>query len=213
MYVFEIDTASIPLTAILNTKVIDVKKYNTLLFTILALILTCAPVHGAITDDPCGCDPLLLQRADNGDVNVQSYVAFLYATGKEGVQQNYEKARYWYQRIINHKSADAKIVGHANLRMGLMYNNGKGVTRSYAKALECYRQAAEQGYYEAHLSIGILYAKGLGVKKDYNKAIHWWKIAAANSQPQAQPLINLLRKEMRTKTAAVKTSAAVGNNS
>ena len=192
---------------------IDVRKNSILFHAIFTFFLICTPVFAAITDDPCGCDPVLLQRADAGDVNVQSYVAFLYATGKDGVQQNYDKARYWYQRIINHNGADAKIIGHANLRMGILYNSGKGVKLDYLKAMECYKVAAKQGYYEAHLSIGVLYAQGLGVEKDYNQALHWWKIAAHKKQPQAKALIQLLEKEMDTQSLAFKQNSNEKGNS
>lgn len=189
------------------------RKNSIFFHAIITLILLCSPVYGIITEDPCGCDPILLQRADDGDANVQNYVAFLYATGKEGVQQDYARARYWYQRVIDHQSADAKLVGHANLRMALMYNGGKGVPKNYTKALECYKKAAAQGYYEAHLSIGLFYANGLGVKQDYNKAIQWLKVAAANRQPQAQHLINLLKKEMNSSTAGIQTNTTFKNKS
>lgn len=192
---------------------IDVKKISVLLHAIFATIILCVPVHGAISTTPTKsnvCDPKLLQRADNGDVNMQSYVAFLYATGKEGVQQDYDQARYWYQRVIDHKQADAKIVAHANLRMGLMYSTGNGVQKNYSEAMKCFRKAAEHGYYDAHLSIGMLYARGSGVEKDYDKALHWWKIAAENKHPKAKTLINLLEKEMGGKTALVPAVAQAG---
>lgn len=141
------------------------------------------------------CDPKLLKRAINGDVNAQSYVAHLYTSGK-GVTQDYAKARYWYGKVANHKSADAKIIAHANLLLGLMYNAGKGGTRDYSSALRCFKTAAAQGYYDAHISIGNMYAQGLGVKKDYSQALFWWKLAAKKGHPQAPRLVYLLEKEL-----------------
>jgi TPR repeat protein len=142
------------------------------------------------------CDPRLLSRAHNGDVNAQSYVAHHYTSGEKG-EQDYHKAKYWYQKVASHKTADAKIKGHANLLLGLMYNSGKGGKKNYQQAMKCFRTAAEQGYYDAHISIGNMYAQGLGVKQDYNKALFWWKLAAEKGHPKAPTLVHLMQKEIR----------------
>lgn len=141
------------------------------------------------------CDPSLLKRADAGDVNMQSYVAHLYASGK-GINRNYKEARYWYGRVINHEKADAKIVAHAQLLLGLMYNSGKGGNQDYSAAMKCFLVAADQGYFDAHISIGHLYAKGLGVKKDLHKALYWWKLAARKGHPKAPNLVLLLQQQI-----------------
>lgn len=141
------------------------------------------------------CDPRLLNRARKGDVNAQSYVAHLY-TSRESGEQDYHKAKYWYQRVATHKTADAKIKGHANLLLGLMYNSGKGGIKNYQQAMKCFRTAAAQGYYDAHISIGNMYAQGQGVKKNYDKALFWWKLAAEKGHPKAPTLVQLMQKEM-----------------
>lgn len=141
------------------------------------------------------CDPRLIHRANNGDVNAQSYIAHIYSSGETG-EQNYKKARYWYQKVATHKTADAKIKGHANLLLGLMYNSGRGGTQNYQQAMKCFRTAADQGYYDAHISIGNMYAQGQGVNQDYEKALFWWKLAAKNGHPKAPTLVYLMQKEM-----------------
>ncbi len=140
----------------------------------------------------------IFDRAQKGDVNAQSYIAHLYATGT-GVPRDYAKAKYWYQRIVDHKGADAKIVAHANLLLGIMYNTGKGTTRSYEKAMKCYKIAASQGYFDAHISIGHLYAQGLGVQQDFDKALYWWELAQEKGHPNAANLVAFLKKEIRNK--------------
>lgn len=137
----------------------------------------------------------IFDRAQNGDVNAQSYVAHLYATGN-GVKQDYSKAKYWYQRIVDHKSADAKIVAHANLVLGIMYNIGKGTDKNYPKAMKCFKIAASQGYFDAHISIGHLYAQGLGVRQDFEKALYWWELAQLEGHPKAASLVKLLKKQI-----------------
>lgn len=187
------------------------KTVYTFLRVLLITLVLCLPTYASILDDPCGCDPALLKIADKGDVEHQSYVAKLYLTGKNDVQKDYEKARYWYQRVIDNQNADAKIVAHANLFMGILYNSGKGGKQCYISAMKCFQAAAKQGYYDAHISIGKLYVNGLGVKKDYNQAMYWWKIAAENKHPSAPNLISLLEKRMNSQIAAVQKTAK--NNS
>ena len=72
---------------------------------------------------------------------MQTHVAFLYLTGKKGVQQDYEKARYWYKRVIDEHLADGQLLGNAYLRMAIMHNYGKGGPQDYQKAMECYKKA------------------------------------------------------------------------
>jgi TPR repeat protein len=139
-------------------------------------------------------------RAEKGDCNAQSYVAHLYATGK-GVKQDFSQARYWYQRVANHTGADAKIVAHANLLLGLMYTTGKGGDLNYSLAMECFQVAAKQGYFDAHISIGNLYANGFGVPKDLQRALYWWELADAEGHPKAAHLVQLLKKEMNLRTS------------
>ena len=159
------------------------------LIVCIFLLIATSSAHAAV------CNPTLLKRADAGDVNMQSYVAHLYASGKE-INRDFKEARYWYRRVINHQKADAKIVAHAHLLLGLMYNNGKGGEQDYAAAMKCFLVAAGQGYFDAHISIGHLYARGLGVKQNYQKALYWWELAVSKGHPNAPNLVFLLQQEI-----------------
>lgn len=169
-----------------------------ILVALIFLLCSTHSVHASIISGK-----LIFDRAQHGDVNAQSYVAHLYATGN-GVKQDYSKAKYWYQRIVDHENADAKIVAHANLLLGIMYNTGKGTDRSYQKAMTCYKVAASQGYFDAHISIGHLYAQGLGVQQDLDKALYWWELAQKEGHPKAASLVLLLKKEMTNKANRIK---------
>lgn len=146
---------------------------------------------------PCLAElsPALVERAELGDCNAQSYLGHAYLSGK-GIDRDFAKARYWYQRVIDQPGADAKIVAHANLVLGVLYNSGKGGEQSYTTAVQCFRQAAEQGYTDAHINIGLMYAKGLGVKKDYGKALYWWQLAAEKGHPTAAEYVKELKEKM-----------------
>ena len=70
--------------------------------------------------------------------------------------------------------------GHAQAQfdVGLAYQDGKGVSKDYAKAVDWYRKAAAQGFAEAQNSLGAFYRNGLVVSKDLKQAIEWYQKAA-----------------------------------
>lgn len=143
-----------------------------------------------------GSPESFLHRAEQGDSDAQCYLGHLYLSGKGGVTKNFEKAKYWYGKVIDNEGADAKIVAHANFVMGRLYASGKGVIQNYKTALQCFKIAAKQGYTDAHINIGLLYAKGLGVSKDYQQALYWWELAALKGHPTAPGYVRQLKKKI-----------------
>lgn len=74
----------------------------------------------------------------------------------------------------------------AQFKLGLMYENGKGIEQNYKKAIEWYKKAAEQGYVDAQFHLGNMYCIGLGVVQDLEKAFEWYKKAAEHGIVYAQ---------------------------
>ena len=70
--------------------------------------------------------------------------------------------------------------------LGLMYRNGIGVKKDYAKALEWHRKSAAQNNHYGQNSLGLMYRKGIGVKKDYAKALEWYRKSAAQNNHYTQ---------------------------
>ena len=62
-----------------------------------------------------------------GDPRAQSYVGYMYATGR-GFPQNYNVAAYWYFRAANQGETTAQYM------LGLLYDKGDGVQQDYIKA-------------------------------------------------------------------------------
>jgi TPR repeat protein len=60
-----------------------------------------------------------------------------------------------------------------------MYENGRGVAQSYAKALALYRKAAEKGNAMALNNLGHLIGNGMGVRRDRIEGLKWFSLAAA----------------------------------
>ena len=70
---------------------------------------------------------ILRPLAIRGDPRAQSYVGYMYATGR-GFPQNYNVAAYWYFRAANQGETTAQY------QLGLLYDKGDGVQQDYIKA-------------------------------------------------------------------------------
>lgn len=69
------------------------------------------------------------KRAQKGEISAMYHVAYSYHWG-EGIHQDYNEARVWYERLANQGEQAAMIW------LAYMYLNGQGVTRSQDKAKE-----------------------------------------------------------------------------
>ncbi|MNS02532.1 Beta-lactamase HcpA precursor [compost metagenome] len=70
--------------------------------------------------------------------------------------------------------------------LALAYENGTGVTRDMAQAVNHYRKAAELGHAAAMNNLGCLYDKGSGVPANRAQAIQYWQQAADRGNVYAQ---------------------------
>ena len=76
------------------------------------------------------------------------------------------------QREASQGNADAQ------LQLGAIYYQGKGVRQDYVKARQWYEKAANQGDAYAQGLLGFMYYGGEGVRQDYAKALEWFKKSA-----------------------------------
>jgi TPR repeat protein len=74
----------------------------------------------------------------------------------------------------------------AQVELGDVYHNGRGVPRDDVKAVAWYYKAAVQGDNEGQTSMGDSYLAGEGVTRDASVAFRWYKLAAAKGYPPAQ---------------------------
>ena len=72
------------------------------------------------------------------------------------------------------------------LEQGNKYYFGRGVEQDYVKAVEYWREAAEQGNAAAQCNLGYCYDCGQGVEQDYKKAVEWYKKSAEQGYAAAQ---------------------------
>jgi TPR repeat protein len=74
----------------------------------------------------------------------------------------------------------------AQYKLGVMYDEGKGVAQDYQEASKWYRLSAEQGRLGAQYNLGVMYAQGQGVAQDYVRSHMWLSLAAAQGFIEAQ---------------------------
>jgi len=74
----------------------------------------------------------------------------------------------------------------AQLNLGLMYKDGRGVQRDDTEAVKWFSKAAEQGKSDALQLVGFMYARGTGVAQDDGEAVKWYRKAAEQDHIVAQ---------------------------
>lgn len=86
------------------------------------------------------------------------------------------------------EQGDAK----AQYSIGLMYNNGQGVTQDFKQAFYWFKKSAEQGFANAQGDLGVMYDKGKGVIQNYKQAFNWYKKSAEQGYASAQYNVGLM---------------------
>lgn len=79
---------------------------------------------GVFVPAPYAAAANVIRAAENGDMNAQAQLGWMYSTGR-GVPQDYVKAAKWYYL------AASQGHGWAQFELGLLYNKGQGVPRDY----------------------------------------------------------------------------------
>lgn len=73
----------------------------------------------------------------------------------------------------------------AQYNLGLMYDNGRGVSEKDQEAANWYRMAAEQGNVRAQRNLGAKHAVGDKVPQDGLKALKWFRLAGKRGDAMA----------------------------
>ena len=79
-------------------------------------------------------------------------------------------------------AAKGDMEGQYNL--GLLYEEGQGVSKSFDEAVSCYTKAAQQGYVDAYFALGEIYISRSAPKKDRVAAYRWLEMAAKYGHPR-----------------------------
>lgn len=81
-------------------------------------------------------------------------------------------------------------------RLGLMYSQGNPMPQDFAKAADCYLEAAEQGLAKAQTNLGVMYALGQGVPRDDVASYMWFTLASPVQPEQSRGNLRLLEARM-----------------
>ena len=93
----------------------------------------------------------------------------------------------------------AAAQGHAQAQysLGVLYQNGTGVTKDDAIAASWYLQSARQGYVQAQYNLAVMYQLGTGVQADPVEALAWLILANSNGHPGAEATGGRLAQTMK----------------
>lgn len=126
-----------------------------------------------------------LEKAEAGDAQAMYDLGNSYFNA-DGVVQNYEKAKYWYEKAVEKGNTDAM------LNLGFMYERGSGVPADMQKAIELYTVAAEAGDAQAQYNLAYYYYNTEDGKRDYKKAYHWYSECAKQGNAAAVNTLGLM---------------------
>ena len=91
-----------------------------------------------------------------------------------------------HKAFLRTKASAEKGSAEAQLQLGELYANGRGVTKDLEKAFKWHRKAAEQGLARAEYQLGLDYSEGDGVKRNLADAVKWFERAAEQGLVDAQ---------------------------
>ncbi len=123
---------------------------------------------------------LLQEAAQDGDLDGEYYLGYLYAHGI-GVSLDYNKAYDYFNRVVSSDSMalnQQDAINNSNIALGIMYIRGYGIEANEETALEYFTKASDNGSSKASYYIGQIYENGIGVDKDYEKAMEYYLLAA-----------------------------------
>ena len=90
------------------------------------------------------------------------------------------KDKYTYGHNENKDDSNAEY------NLGICYQQGSGVERNIAQAIECYRKAAAKGHADAQNRLGVRFYYGDGVERNYAQAARYFRLAAIQNHAVAQ---------------------------
>ena len=105
--------------------------------------------------------------------------------------KNYPEAMRWFRKAAEQGNAEAQVY------LGFMYQNGRGVKRDDREAVRWHRKAAEQGEARAQFNLGFMYQNGRGVKRDDREALRWYRKAAEQGNAEAQVYLGFMYQNGR----------------
>ena len=127
-----------------------------------------------------------LRFAEQGNVDAERDLAFMYVSGSRGAPQDYAEAYKWFRKAAEQGDAISQHI------VGIRYFNGDGVPRDYTEATKWFKKSADQGTDYDQYQLGTMYLDGQGVPKDDAMAAMWFRKAAEQGHVTSQTLLGLM---------------------
>lgn len=145
---------------------------------IAALSFMTLPVHA----DTAAASTADAEELDLYDI-VRNPVIGNYKGYAEFKMGHYDNAHAIWEALENRGNAQASF------NLGILYEDGLGVTQSNQQAIEHYEKAATAGSGKAQYRLGLLYSGGIKTPRDDAKADKWLSAAAAQGDEDAVALL------------------------
>ncbi len=107
------------------------------------------------------------EKAEQGDVELQYYVAHAYYLGDEVFRDRF-KAFHFYEKAANQGHAESQT------NLALMYFEGQVVRQNLGEYIKWLRKSASQKNSRAQALLGDSYEFGRGVSRNYPIAKEWY---------------------------------------
>lgn len=134
--------------------------------------------------------PVIERLAERGNDGAQVILAGMYQRGEGGLPQDEQAAARWFEKAAVQGNA------YAQMQLGDLYDQGRGVPQSAVTAADWREKAANRGNVRAQALLGEMYLNGKGVAKDLRKA-EFWLSRAAIEGGSAQAQYQLARMHLQ----------------
>ncbi len=125
-------------------------------------------------------------QAFSGNAEAQHDLAAVYTAGLKGVDQDFDRAAFWFREASDNGIANARY------NLGVLYHQGLGKERDLARALYWYREAAKLNHAEAQYNLGIAHIEGIGTEYNPQLASAYFERAANNGIMEAAYNLGLI---------------------
>ncbi len=150
---------------------------------VLAIFCMIAVAGPALAETPGLSN--LERRAEAGNAPAADLLGLSYLRGR-GVEQDYAKAKYWFEKAAAHHGPAAMM------NLGWMYLRGVGVPQDDVKAAAWFKKSSDLGWAPGQFWMGYMYQHGFGVNKDIEHAKLLYGLSAYSGfKPAIKALVQI----------------------
>jgi TPR repeat protein len=129
------------------------------------------------------------RRANEGNLEAQLVLGYMYLYGENGVSADYDKAFEFYKMAA--EQGDPVALNN----LGSLYFNGIGTKRDYLTAARLFAQAAEKGSDDAAVNLAFIYLSSQNTPEQRVEAVKLFMQAAEHGNKTAQYMLGVAYAE------------------